>query len=150
MSNLDALTKSIKELTTNVASINDRIVGVERSIEVQGQKLEDAAAAADEQGLLLESARQDWVHQTSKSGPTDKFMKQSYGYEYGHPWHRMEAEPVRAEDSVAEVQREFEQLKDGLVKVKLPSDLKVYHKPAGIKEDCKQAYGILKESATFL
>ena len=150
MSDIEKLTSAVKDLTTSVAGIGDRVLHVERSIDAQNQKLEDAVATADEQALLLESARQDLgARQTSTSGPTDRFMKHSYMYGNEHPWKHVEYEAERTDDSVAEVQREFEQLKDGLVKVKLPSDLKVFHKPAGIKEDCKQAYGILKECVAF-
>ena len=52
-------------------------------------------------------------------------------------------------ESAAEVQRQFEQLKDGLCKVKLPSDLKVYHSASGIKGEAKAGYNVLKQGIAY-
>ena len=57
-------------------------------------------------------------------------------YGQRNPWQVFQQFQDRG-DSAAEIQRAFKHIKEGLTKVKLPSDLKVFHKATGIKEDCK-------------
>ena len=151
----------LNALTTIIASINDRVGRVEtisgkldeinESLEQTGARVKDIVYDVE----LLKTRQA----QFPPPGPSHSLnFGNSASAKYTEHEEHEETIPKAnawdmlqnsAEDGVAEVHRDFEQIKDGLVKVKLPSDLRVYHSPAGIKAEGKQAYNIIKQVATY-
>ena len=167
---MESLEEKIDKLSSVVNSFNDRITHVEANIDKITESVNDidvnakeARAVADEATHKLNSKlgppsqgysppSQGYANDSSYTfGKThvDQSKSSSSVYEGQKKLYGLNVTPSVQEDGAAVVQREFETIKDGLNKVKLPSELKVFHSATGIKGDSKAAYNILKQAATY-
>ena len=145
-----------KEVVTSLVNVTDRLSAIEAR---QGRAsfsgvVTDSSAHRGEQDYTS-SGSSDKKSYTTKPGPTFAWLGKegphNFLQNYNTPSFLGGGNPIAEAEanSAAEVQRAFEQVKEGLVKVKLPHELKVYNNPKGIKADCQAAYSILSNCATY-
>lgn len=156
----------LSELTTNVASFNDRIVNVERgfnsveeSVKTVNSSIAQVSAQSKDAHDIAAKAAQYAAGNAAPGPPGFSLNSGRYSESFNSDSSSRSADTRGTfqqlthsgnnDDRAAEVQREYEQIKDGLAKVKLPSELRVFHSASGIKGDSKQAYGILKQAAAY-
>ena len=143
MSSIDDVITKINALQLSIGSVHDRLQNVETSINTHEERIDNVhekihatleTRGGEEKGLYT-------------SGPSGALFN-SY---QTHSEKRLYSSPLQAdaEDTAAEIQQEFEQIKEGFSKVKLPSELKVYHNATGVTNDTRPAYNILKECVSY-
>ena len=171
MTTIEQLGAKLEDLTSILHTVSDRMVGVERNIDsldtglkqtrdsvnklyVTVNKLDDAVGQTEQQIQATKADVASLSH-SAPPGPTSSLNnpgdKQCCNSTAAKPtaWQLLQDATQQDDTSAAETQRQFEQIKDSYCKVKLPSELKVYHAAAGIKSDCKPAYNLLKQSVSY-
>lgn len=145
---LDDVIKKLDAVAISVASVSDRVGGIERYVETSKESIQEITEHVSDISQNVDTLKHQAHDDSSKSGPT---ISSSLLYNTTGDSDNNSAKDKQfsAGDSAAEIQRAFEQIQEGVAKVKLPNPLKVYHSNTGIKEDCKSAYNILKHCANY-
>jgi hypothetical protein len=171
---LEDISKQLNQVVLNLGDLNTRLGGVEDSLT---QQVDSVSKKVDKSEAHQESRLQhhfatlnDRIGQVesnvdstsltsqgkgnkdtqSKPGPTYAWLGRDGNLPFLNHYDTLSLQGGHnAQASAAEVQRSYEQVKDGLNKVKLPDELKIYHKQQGIKADCQQAYSVVSKCAGY-
>ena len=116
--------EQIENLTESIKVLTTTVSSLATRIEALENS--NTASPTEHDTSQTDEARALLADQQTQSGPNNSF-----------------------EFVAADVQRDFERLRDSLLRVPVPNDLKVRDSATGIKQDCKPALKIIQKCARY-
>ncbi len=144
---LESLADALGVISQEIASLRDDTTGVTEKV----SRLEDEAVSRRSGDFVAphvpgpEGARGD----SSGSGGASGGSSHAESTHRGIPRPQDAPGPVQDQLNAAELQRDFEIIKDGLNRVRLPNTVKVFDNPRGIKKDCQPTLSVVTKCARY-